>query len=88
MTQNRIFILSIVITLSLLGGTANADTKTATTTKSRDGYGYVFKDDPLSGLSSQANSPLIRVRARAPRRMLLRPRLQFVDTMLQSVESI
>jgi hypothetical protein len=56
--------------------------------KEGDGYGYTFDDDPLSAGGFGPNDATIRVRPRAARTTLIRPRIQFVDEMLKSVENI
>jgi hypothetical protein len=56
--------------------------------KSDDGYSYVFRDDPLGGNSSGANTARIKVRQHGARTTLLRPRLHFIPELLKSVEDI
>jgi hypothetical protein len=53
-----------------------------------DGYGYEFDDDPLSAGGFGPNDATIRVRPKAARTTLIRPRIQFVDEMLKSVENL
>jgi hypothetical protein len=53
-----------------------------------DGYGYEFEDDPLSAGGFGPNDATIKVRPRAARTTLIRPRIQFVDEMLKSVENL
>lgn len=50
------------------------------------GYAYNFDDDPLSAPGMSALSGLIKVRQKAARSTLVRPRLNFVAEMLKSVE--
>jgi hypothetical protein len=58
-------------------------------TKSGDeGYGYTFDDDPLNAGGFGPNDATIRVRPRAARTTLIRPRTSFVPEMLKSVENI
>ena len=57
-------------------------------TKSEDGYGYSFDDDPLNAGGFGPNDATIRVRARAARTTLIRPRTSFVPEMLKSVENL
>ncbi len=52
------------------------------------GYGYSFDDDPLSAGGFGPNDATIRVRPRAARTTLIRPRTSFVPEMLKSVESL
>ncbi|HMJ14412.1 MAG TPA: hypothetical protein VK524_23510 [Polyangiaceae bacterium] len=57
--------------------------------KSQDeGYGYEFEDDPLNAGGFGPNDATIRVRPRAARTTLIRPRTSFVPEMLKSVENI
>jgi hypothetical protein len=53
-----------------------------------DGYGYEFDDDPLNAGGFGPNDATIRVRPRAARTTLIRPRTSFVPEMLKSVENI
>ncbi len=53
-----------------------------------DGYGYEFSDDPLSAGGFGPNDSTIRVRAKAQRTTLIRPRTSFVPEMLKSVEDL
>lgn len=55
---------------------------------SDEGYGYTFEDDPLSAGGFGPNDATIRVRAKAARTTLIRPRTSFVPEMLKSVENI
>src|SRR6476659_5176475 len=54
----------------------------------KEGYGYSFDDDPLSAGGFGPNDATIRVRPRAARTTLIRPRTSFVPEMLKSVESL
>ncbi|MBN2192958.1 MAG: hypothetical protein JW751_09085 [Polyangiaceae bacterium] len=53
-----------------------------------DGYGYEFSDDPLSAGGFGPGDATIKVRPRAARTTLIRPRTSFVPEMLKSVENI
>jgi hypothetical protein len=53
-----------------------------------DGYGYEFDDDPLNAGGFGPNDATIRVRPRAARTTLIRPRTSFVPEMLKSVENL
>ena len=53
-----------------------------------EGYGYTFDDDPLAAGGFGPNDATIRVRARAARTTLIRPRTSFVPEMLKSVENL
>lgn len=56
--------------------------------KEGEGYGYEFDDDPLSAGGFGPNDATIRVRPRAARTTLIRPRTSFVPEMLKSVEGL
>jgi hypothetical protein len=53
-----------------------------------EGYGYEFQDDPLNAGGFGPNDATIKVRPRAARTTLIRPRTSFVTEMLKSVENI
>jgi hypothetical protein len=53
-----------------------------------EGYGYEFSDDPLNAGGFGPNDATIKVRPRAARTTLIRPRVSFVQEMLKSVENI
>lgn len=55
---------------------------------SAEGYGYEFSDDPLNAGGFGPNDATIKVRPRAARTTLIRPRTSFVTEMLKSVENI
>lgn len=79
---------AIFVTISIL---SVADIALADTTKGFDneeGYGYEFDDDPLHAGGFGPNDMTIRVRPRAARVTLIRPRTSFVYEMLKSVEDI
>jgi hypothetical protein len=52
------------------------------------GYGYEFEDDPLNAGGFGPNDATIRVRPKAARTTLIRPRTTFVPEMLKSVENL
>ena len=52
------------------------------------GYGYSFDDDPLNAGGFGPNDAVIRVRPRAARTTLIRPRTSFVPELLRSVENL
>ena len=52
------------------------------------GYGYEFDDDPLAAGGFGPNDATIRIRPRAARTTLIRPRVSFVTEMLKSVENL
>jgi len=49
---------------------------------------YTFDDDGLLGKDMAANTPIISTRPKGQKQVLLRPRLQFVQEMLKSVENM
>ena len=49
-----------------------------TKTDDKEGYGYEFDDDPLNAGGLGPNDATIRVRPRAARTTLIRPRTSFV----------
>ncbi len=53
-----------------------------------EGYGYEFEDDPLNAGGFGPNDATIRVRPKAARTTLIRPRTSFVKEMLKSVENL
>jgi len=53
-----------------------------------DGYGYEFSDDPLSAGGFGPNDATIRVRPGPVRTTLIRPRTEFIQEMLRSVENL
>lgn len=53
-----------------------------------EGYGYEFDDDPLNAGGFSANDATIKVRPRAARTTLIRPRTSFVSEMLKSVDNL
>ena len=76
---------SVLVALALSAGIAAAQVKES---KSEDGYGYQFDDDPLNAGGFGPNDATIRVRAKAARTTLIRPRISFVPEMLKSVENL
>jgi len=54
----------------------------------KEGYGYEFEDDPLNAGGFGPNDATIKVRPKAARTTLIRPRTSFVTEMLKSVENI
>lgn len=89
MVSKRIRIVSVAIGLAafMASGAAFAQKATGDGEKG-DGYGYEFDDDPLAAGGFGPSDATIRVRPRAARTTLIRPRIQFVDEMLKSVENI
>lgn len=71
----------IIIASTLLASPAAAQDE-------EKGYGYIFDDDPLTGLGHGSTAATIRVRSQGVRQMLLRPRVHFIPELLKSVEQI
>jgi len=78
-TTFRIVALAVTAALTLSGVASAAD---------EESYGYEFDDDPLNAGGFGPNDATIRVRPGAARTLLIRPRTQFVEEMLQSVENL
>ena len=90
MLSKRVRIVSVTVGLAafMASGAAFAQAKDAAAGEKGDGYGYEFDDDPLAAGGFGPNDATIRVRPRAARTTLIRPRIQFVDEMLKSVENL
>ena len=95
MVSKRVRIVSVAVGLAafMASGAALAQDKPAAAgaaagDRGGDGYGYEFDDDPLAAGGFGPNDATIRVRPRAARTTLIRPRIQFVDEMLKSVENL
>ena len=91
MLSMRVRIVSVAVGLAafMASGVALAQDKPAGDKGDKgDGYGYEFDDDPLAAGGFGPNDATIRVRPRAARTTLIRPRIQFVDEMLKSVENL
>ncbi len=91
MMSKRIRIVSVAVGLAafMASGAALAQDKPAAGGGDKgDGYGYEFDDDPLAAGGFGPSDATIRVRPRAARTTLIRPRIQFVDEMLKSVENL
>ncbi len=84
--EKRILAGGVAVALSLL--TVVASAQDIQEQKTDDGYGYSFDDDPLNAGGFGPNDATIRVRARAARTTLIRPRTSFVPEMLKSVENL
>lgn len=80
--------LSVALALSALTlaapSLAQSDEPSSSTTD--DGYFYGFKDDALLGGTLSTTDAQIKVRKKAARVTLIRPRASFVAEMLKSVE--
>ena len=92
MMSKRVRVVSVAVGLAafMASGAAFAQAKEAAAGggDKGDGYGYEFDDDPLAAGGFGPNDATIRVRPRAARTTLIRPRIQFVDEMLKSVENL
>lgn len=71
-----------------LGIVAVAPSALAEDTTKKGDYAYKFDDDSLLGKDMVGNTPKITVRAKGRRDLLHRPRVQFVQEMLKSVENM
>ena len=70
------------------GALAQGVAETAATQEGAEGYGYEFDDDPLSAGGFGPSDATIKVRPKAARTTLIRPRTHFIPEMLKSVENI
>ena len=80
--------VAIVLSALLVAPSVFAQDIKETKEEGGDGYGYEFDDDPLNAGGFGPNDATIKVRARAARTTLIRPRTSFVPEMLKSVENI
>ena len=74
--------------VALVGVCAAAPNASADPPKKEQGYEYKFTDDKLLGDNMGATGAQIRVVKVGRRERLLRPRIQFVQEMLKSVENM
>jgi hypothetical protein len=81
-------LLAGVSVFMLAAGALAQDAAPAGGEKGGDGYGYEFDDDPLSAGGFGPNDATIKVRPKAARTKLIRPRTHFIPEMLKSVENI
>ena len=97
MIRSKLALTAVTVTLSLFGSSiawaqdaaAGGDAAAAGGDKGGgEGYGYEFEDDPLNAGGFGPNDATIKVRPRAARTTLIRPRTSFVTEMLKSVENI
>jgi hypothetical protein len=87
--RSKIVAISIGMAAFVLAPAAFAqDAKPSAGGDKADGYGYEFSDDPLNAGGFGPNDATIKVRPRAARTTLIRPRTTFVPEMLKSVENI
>jgi hypothetical protein len=83
-----VILVGTVACIVCIASAAQADDQVARVEPERNGYGYVFKDDPLNAGLYDANSMRISVRKQPSRQLLIRPRWQFIAEMLKSVENL
>ncbi len=91
MTTKLAGALAMCAGLCSMATNAHADPTAAahpTATAPGGNYGYVFDDDKMLGKDGFGNTPIINVRAKGNRGVLHRPRVQFVQEMLKSVENM
>ena len=100
MIRSKLVLTAVVVSLSLFGtaaafaqdapaaGAAPGGDAAGAGGGDKDGYGYEFEDDPLNAGGFGPNDATIKVRPRAARTTLIRPRTSFVTEMLKSVENI
>jgi hypothetical protein len=92
MASNRSKIVAISIGFAAFGLSSAAMAQAAAPAAGGgdhpDGYGYEFSDDPLNAGGFGPSDATIKVRPRAARTTLIRPRTTFVPEMLKSVENI
>ena len=90
MVTKRVRIVSVAVGLAafMASGAAFAQAKDAAGEKGGDGYGYEFDDDPLAAGGFGPSDATIKVRPKAARTTLIRPRTHFIPEMLKSVENI
>jgi hypothetical protein len=82
------FAVGLTVGFAVFAFTAAASAQANKTEDTDDGYGYTFDDDPLAAGGFGPNDATIRVRQRAARTTLIRPRTSFVPEMLKSVENL
>ena|SRR5687768_10910449 len=94
--SNRIKLISgavgmaawLLASSALAQGEGVRETPAAAEGAGAEGYGYEFDDDPLSAGGFGPNDATIKVRPKAARTTLIRPRTHFIPEMLKSVENI
>jgi len=88
MARSKKLALAIAVGIAAFAVSTAAFAQVSEEKKGDDGYGYTFSDDPLNAGGFGPNDATIRVRPRAARTTLIRPRTSFVPEMLKSVENI
>ncbi len=74
--------------LGISSAAAAAPRDAAVYQQEKDGYGYVFPDDPLNAGVFGANDVLLKIRSSVVRRTLIRPRTHFMPELLKSTEGV
>jgi hypothetical protein len=80
------FSVALALSALTLAGPSFAQAEEPSSTTTEDGYFYGFKDDALLGGTLSTTDAQIKVRKKAARVTLIRPRASFVAEMLKSVE--
>ena len=88
MARGKSIILGATVVFAVLTVSSAAFAQKIGTEDTKEGYGYTFEDDPLAAGGFGPNDATIRVRPRAARTTLIRPRTSFVPEMLKSVENL
>ena len=76
--------LAVVCGLASLGVSAMAQAQT----KADENYSYYFDNDDLTAEAMATTPPLLRVRHKGVKVMLIRERVSFAAELLQSVERL
>jgi hypothetical protein len=86
--SSKLALVAVVAGSIVMMSVSVASAQASASKETNDGYGYEFDDDPLNAGGFGPNDATIKVRAKAARTMLIRPRKSFVPEMLKSVENI
>ena len=86
--SKKIVAISVGLAFAFAASSAFAQVKETAGEEGGEGYGYEFDDDPLNAGGFGPNDATIRVRPKAARTTLIRPRTSFVPEMLKSVENL
>jgi len=84
----RVVAVAAGLSVFMLASSVFAQAKETAAGGGEEGYGYQFEDDPLAAGGFGPNDATIKVRPKAARTTLIRPRISFVPEMLKSVENI
>jgi hypothetical protein len=88
MTYAKIQKFTILALCTLFSSSAMADEAAPRPESTKDGYGYTFIDDPMSGGAFGPSGTTIVVRTGPVRQTLIRARTSFVSEMLKTVENL